>query len=126
MRKSGSCSRVRPLPGTNRVKRGRHVGLAHPGWLGGGHGGAARRWRRRDAEVTIVGGGAVGCAVAYVMSRAGYADIQVIEQGELAGVTLGQAAGLVGQVCATRERCLPGDGLGGHVLPDRAGDRLHR
>jgi glycine/D-amino acid oxidase-like deaminating enzyme len=59
----------------------------------------------RDAEITIVGGGAVGCAVAYVLSRAGYADIQVVERGELAGATSGQAAGLVGQVRATRERC---------------------
>jgi len=59
----------------------------------------------RDAEITIVGGGAVGCAVAYVLSRAGHADIQVIEQGELAGATSGQAAGLVGQVRASRERC---------------------
>ena len=78
----------------------------------------------RDAEVTIVGGGAVGCAVAYVMSRADYADIQVIEQGELAGATSGQAAGLVGQVRATRERCRLG-GLGGHT-PDRGAARPHR
>jgi glycine/D-amino acid oxidase-like deaminating enzyme len=59
----------------------------------------------RDAEVTIVGGGAIGCAVAYTLARAGYRDIQVVEQGELAGATSGQAAGLVGQVRATRERC---------------------
>jgi glycine/D-amino acid oxidase-like deaminating enzyme len=39
----------------------------------------------RDAEVTIVGGGASGCAVAYVLAGAGYRDIQVVEQGELAG-----------------------------------------
>src|SRR5207247_2150789 len=49
--------------------------------------------------------GAVGCAVAYALSRAGYADIQVVERGELAGATSGQAAGLVGQVRASRERC---------------------
>ena len=60
----------------------------------------------RDAEVTIVGGGAIGCAVAYVLAGAGYRDIQVVEQGELAGATSAQAAGLVGQVRATRERCL--------------------
>jgi glycine/D-amino acid oxidase-like deaminating enzyme len=60
----------------------------------------------RDAEVTIVGGGAIGCAVAYVLAGAGYRDSQVVEQGELAGATSGQAAGLVGQVRATRERCL--------------------
>lgn len=59
----------------------------------------------RDAEVTIIGGGAVGCAVAYVLARAGYRDIQVLEQGELAGATSGQAAGLVGQVRASKERC---------------------
>lgn len=59
----------------------------------------------RDAEITIVGGGAVGCAVAYVLARAGYRDVQVVERGELAGATSGQAAGLVGQVRATRERC---------------------
>jgi glycine/D-amino acid oxidase-like deaminating enzyme len=58
----------------------------------------------RDAEVTVVGGGAVGCAVAYTMARAGYRDIQVIERGELAGATSGQAAGLVGQVRSTPER----------------------
>ena len=44
----------------------------------------------RDAEVTIIGGGAVGCAVAYVLARAGYQDIQVLEQGELAGATSGK------------------------------------
>jgi glycine/D-amino acid oxidase-like deaminating enzyme len=60
----------------------------------------------RDAEVTIVGGGAIGCAVAYVLAKAGYRDIQVVEQGELAGATSGQAAGLVGQVRATKERSL--------------------
>jgi glycine/D-amino acid oxidase-like deaminating enzyme len=59
----------------------------------------------RDAAITIVGGGAVGCAVAHVLARAGYPDIQVVEQGELAGATSGQAAGLVGQVRATTERC---------------------
>jgi glycine/D-amino acid oxidase-like deaminating enzyme len=59
----------------------------------------------RDAEVTIVGGGAVGCAVAYLLARSGYRDVQVVERGELASATTGQAAGLVGQVRATRERC---------------------
>jgi len=60
----------------------------------------------RDAEVTIVGSGAIGCAVAYVLAGAGYRDTQVVEQGELAGATSGRAADLVGQVRATRERRL--------------------
>ena len=59
----------------------------------------------RDAEVTVVGGGAVGCAVAYTLAAAGYRDVQVIERGELCGATSGQAAGLVGQVRSTAERC---------------------
>ena len=58
----------------------------------------------RDAEVTIVGGGAIGCAVAYCLARAGYRDIQIVERGELAGATSGQAAGLVGQVRGSLER----------------------
>lgn len=58
----------------------------------------------RDAEITIVGGGAVGCAVAYVLAREGYRDIQVVECGELAGATSSQAAGLVGQVRTSPER----------------------
>ena len=59
----------------------------------------------RDAEVTIVGGGAVGCAVAYLLARSGYQDVQVVERGELASATTGQAAGLVGQVRASPEQC---------------------
>jgi glycine/D-amino acid oxidase-like deaminating enzyme len=58
----------------------------------------------RDAEVTIVGGGAIGCAVAYRLARAGYRDIQIVERGELAAATSSQAAGLVGQVRSSRER----------------------
>jgi glycine/D-amino acid oxidase-like deaminating enzyme len=85
-------------------ERGIPGALIRAGWLEVGT--AEQRGAGvRDAKITIVGGGAVGCAVAYVLSRAGYADIQVIEQGELAGATSGQAAGLVGQVRATRERC---------------------
>jgi len=59
----------------------------------------------RDAEITVVGGGAVGCAVGYVLARAGYRDIQVVERSELASATTGQAAGLVGQVRASPDRC---------------------
>jgi glycine/D-amino acid oxidase-like deaminating enzyme len=58
----------------------------------------------RDAEITIVGGGAIGCAVAYCLARAGYRDIQIIERGELAAATSSQAAGLVGQVRGSLER----------------------
>jgi glycine/D-amino acid oxidase-like deaminating enzyme len=58
----------------------------------------------RDARITIVGGGAVGCAVAYFLARDGHPDVQVLEMGELAGATSSQAAGLVGQVRTSAER----------------------
>ena len=58
----------------------------------------------RDAEVPIVGGGAVGCAVAYVLSLQAMPISRSLSRA--AGrCHLGQAAGLVGQVRATRERC---------------------
>jgi glycine/D-amino acid oxidase-like deaminating enzyme len=58
----------------------------------------------RDAQVTVVGGGALGCAVAYHLALAGYPDVVLLEAGELAGATTSQAAGLVGQVRASPER----------------------
>ncbi|WP_340536900.1 NAD(P)/FAD-dependent oxidoreductase [Nocardioides sp. GXZ039] len=60
----------------------------------------------RDSAVTVVGGGALGAAAAYALAAAGYRDVQVLEAGDLAAATTGQAAGLVGQprstVAATR------------------------
>ncbi len=58
----------------------------------------------RDASITIIGGGAIGCAVAYFLARAGHRDIQVLEATELCGQTSSQAAGLVGQVRLSPER----------------------
>ena len=56
------------------------------------------------AQTVIVGGGAVGCAVAYSLAEAGRKDILVIEKEEsLATQTTSQAAGLVGQVRSTVE-----------------------
>ncbi len=57
------------------------------------------------AEVVIVGGGAVGCAVAYSLAKAGITDVVLIErEPALAAVTTAQAAGLVGQVRSSVER----------------------
>lgn len=58
----------------------------------------------RDAQVTIVGGGAIGCAVAFYLSRAGFEDVQLLERSELCSETSSQAAGLVGQVRTSPER----------------------
>jgi glycine/D-amino acid oxidase-like deaminating enzyme len=58
----------------------------------------------RDAEITVVGGGAIGCAVLHHLAEAGHRDLQLIEAGQLAGATSGQAAGLVGQVRTSLDR----------------------
>jgi|RhiMetdeSRZDD1v2_1073273.scaffolds.fasta_scaffold22077_6 glycine/D-amino acid oxidase-like deaminating enzyme len=57
-----------------------------------------------DAETVIVGGGAVGCAVAYFLARHGRRDVALLERDELASGTTSQAAGLVGQVRASAAR----------------------
>ena len=61
--------------------------------------------KSRQSEIVVVGGGAVGCGVAYQLARAGHTDVLVIEkEPALASVTTSQAAGLVGQVRNTLER----------------------
>lgn len=58
----------------------------------------------RDAEITIIGGGAVGAAVAYFLAREGWRDIQLLEGRGLCEATSSQAAGFVGQARLTAER----------------------
>lgn len=57
------------------------------------------------AEIVIIGGGAVGCGVAYSLAQAGKTDVLLIEkEPTVAAGTTCQAAGLVGQVRNTVER----------------------
>ena len=59
----------------------------------------------RQSEIVVIGGGAVGCGVAYQLARAGHSDVLVIEkEPTLAAATTSQAAGLVGQVRNSIER----------------------
>jgi glycine/D-amino acid oxidase-like deaminating enzyme len=59
----------------------------------------------RDSEIVIIGGGAIGCGVAYALAQAGKTDILVLERAaELGQATTSQGAGLCGQVRATAER----------------------
>ena len=52
-----------------------------------------------DSEIIIIGGGAVGCGVAYALAKAGKTDILLLERAEDVGqVTTSQGAGLCGQV----------------------------
>src|SRR5215831_20891952 len=58
----------------------------------------------RDAEITIIGGGAVGAAAAYFLARDGWRDIQLLDGRGLCEATSSQAAGFVGQARPTVER----------------------
>lgn len=58
-----------------------------------------------QAELVIVGGGAIGCAVACRLAEAGMTDVLLIEkEPALCSVTSAQAAGLVGQVRSSVDR----------------------
>ncbi len=50
-----------------------------------------------SARVVIIGGGIIGCSVAYHLTKMGWKDTVVIEKGELTSGSTWHAAGLVGQ-----------------------------
>ena len=50
------------------------------------------------AQVVIVGGGIVGCSIAYHLVRRGISDVVLLEQNQLSGGTTWHAAGLVSQL----------------------------
>lgn len=58
-----------------------------------------------NAEIIIVGGGAVGVGCAYALAKAGRVDVLVLERAEDVGaITTSQGAGLCGQVRDSEER----------------------
>jgi glycine/D-amino acid oxidase-like deaminating enzyme len=58
-----------------------------------------------ESEIVIIGGGAIGCGVAYGMARAGKSEILLIERaGDVGQATTAQGAGLCGQVRSSVER----------------------
>jgi heterotetrameric sarcosine oxidase gamma subunit len=56
----------------------------------------------RHSRIVIVGGGIVGCSVAYHLALRGCADVLLLERNKLTSGTTWHAAGLVGQLRATR------------------------
>jgi glycine cleavage system T protein len=50
------------------------------------------------AQVVVIGGGIIGCSVAYHLTRRGVTDVLVLEQGQLTCGTTWHAAGLVSQL----------------------------
>src|SRR6516164_4335050 len=55
----------------------------------------------RQAQVVIIGGGIVGCSLAYHLTLRGFTDVVLLERKKLTSGTTWHAAGLVGQLGAT-------------------------
>src|SRR5438094_6478794 len=55
----------------------------------------------RETRVVIVGGGVMGCSIAYHLTKLGWKDVLLLEQSQLAGGTTWHAAGLVGRLRTT-------------------------
>ena len=54
------------------------------------------------AQVVIIGGGAVGCSLAYHLAELGWQDIVLVERKRLTSGTTWHAAGLIGQLRASQ------------------------
>jgi len=52
----------------------------------------------RSARVVVLGGGVVGCSVAYHLTKVGITDVILLERKQLTSGTTWHAAGLVGQL----------------------------
>ncbi len=53
-----------------------------------------------NARVVVIGGGVVGCSVAYHLTRQGWRDVVLLERKQLTSGTTWHAAGLIGQLRA--------------------------
>lgn len=54
-----------------------------------------------QARVVIIGGGVIGCSVAYHLTKAGWTDVVLLERKQLTSGTTWHAAGLIAQLRAT-------------------------
>ncbi len=54
-----------------------------------------------NARVVIIGGGVIGCSVAYHLAKQGWRDIVLLERKQLTSGTTWHAAGLIGQLRAS-------------------------
>lgn len=63
------------------------------------------RLRDKKSRIVIVGAGAVGCGIAYMLAKNGFRNLTVLErEDDVAKVTSSQGAGLCGQVRGSVER----------------------
>ena len=56
----------------------------------------------KRADVVIIGGGVVGCSIAYHLTKIGITNVVVLERKQLTSGTTWHAAGLIGQLRASR------------------------
>ncbi len=54
-----------------------------------------------EAKAVVIGGGVVGCSVAYHLAKLGWKDVVLLERKRLTSGTTWHAAGLIGQLRAT-------------------------
>ena len=52
----------------------------------------------KEARVVVVGGGVIGCAIAYHLTKIGWDDVVLLERKQLTSGTTWHAAGLIGQL----------------------------
>ena len=55
-----------------------------------------------SAEVIVIGGGIIGCSIAYHLTQLGVSDVVVLERKKLTSGTTWHAAGLVAQLRASQ------------------------
>ena len=54
-----------------------------------------------STKVVVIGGGVIGCSVAYHLTKFGWKDVVVLERDQLTSGTTWHAAGLVSQLGPT-------------------------
>ena len=57
---------------------------------------------RDSTQIVIIGGGIIGCSIAYHLTKMGWQDVVLLEKGELTSGSTWHAAGLVGQLRSER------------------------
>ena len=56
----------------------------------------------KKARVVIIGGGVIGCSVAYHLTKLGWKDVVLLERKQLTSGTTWHAAGLIAQLRASQ------------------------
>ena len=55
-----------------------------------------------QADIVIIGGGIIGCSIAYHLAKAGMSDVQVLEKEALTYGSTWHAAGIIGQLRSSK------------------------